>query len=420
LIDIRAAREDPDALKRGIATKQADTGLVDRLLEADRRRRELQVESDELRNRQKTSGKAIASAEGEEKQALLEAMAELKAERERIEGELEDASAAVDALLAEIPNPAHESVPEGAGEDDNVTVETVGVAESPEWLQDHHEIASRLGVVDMERAAEVSGSRFAYLLGDAVLVQIALERLVLDVLVPEGFVPVVPPVLVREAAMFGTGFFPTDRHQIYETGQDDLFLVGTSEVPLAAFHADEILDPDSLPARYLGFSTCFRREAGTHGKDTRGIFRVHQFDKVEMFTFCHPERSWEEHEFLLACERRIFDALELSYRVVNVCGGDLGAPAAKKYDIEAWLPSEGRYREATSTSNTTDYQARRLRVRTRLDGENVPVHTLNGTAVAIGRALTFLLEQHQRPDGSVVMPAALVERGAPERLRGRI
>lgn len=420
MIDVKAVRADPEAFKRGISKKHADTGLVDRLLEADRRRRELQVESDELRNRQKKAGKEIASAAGEQKQALLDAMVTLKTERERLDGELEGASAEVDALLAEIPNPAHESVPDGAGEDENVTVATVGEAESPEWLADHQEVASRLGVVDMERAAEVSGSRFAYLLGDAVLVQLALERLAIDTLVPEGFVPVVPPVLVREAAMFGTGFFPTDRHQIYETGQDDLFLVGTSEVPLAAFHADEILDLDSLPLRYLGFSTCFRREAGTHGKDTRGIFRVHQFDKVEMFSFCSPEKSWEEHEFVLACERKIFDALELSYRVVNVCGGDLGASAAKKYDIEAWLPSEGRYREATSTSNTTDYQARRLRVRTRMGDENVPVHTLNGTAVAIGRALTFLLEQHQQRDGSVVMPAALVERGAPERLRGRI
>lgn len=420
MIDVKAVRDDPEAFKRGISKKHADTGLVDRLLEADRRRRELQVESDELRNRQKKAGKEIASADDEQKQALLDAMTTLKTERERLDGELEGVSAEVDALLAEIPNPAHESVPEGAGEDGNVTVATVGEAESPEWLADHQEVASRLGVVDMERAAEVSGSRFAYLLGDAVLVQLALERLAIDTLVPEGFVPVVPPVLVREAAMFGTGFFPTDRHQIYETGQDDLFLVGTSEVPLAAFHADEILDLDSLPLRYLGFSTCFRREAGTHGKDTRGIFRVHQFDKVEMFSFCSPEKSWEEHEFLLACERKIFDALELSYRVVNVCGGDLGASAAKKYDIEAWLPSEGRYREATSTSNTTDYQARRLRVRTRMGNENVPVHTLNGTAVAIGRALTFLLEQHQQRDGSVVMPAALVERGAPERLRGRI
>ncbi|MCE7884280.1 MAG: serine--tRNA ligase [Actinobacteria bacterium ATB1] len=420
MIDVKAVRDDPEAFKRGISKKHADTGLVDRLLEVDRRRRELQVESDELRNRQKKAGKEIASADDEQKQALLDAMTTLKTERERLDGELEGVSAEVDALLAEIPNPAHESVPEGAGEDGNVTVATVGEAESPEWLADHQEVASRLGVVDMERAAEVSGSRFAYLLGDAVLVQLALERLAIDTLVPEGFVPVVPPVLVREAAMFGTGFFPTDRHQIYETGQDDLFLVGTSEVPLAAFHADEILDLDSLPLRYLGFSTCFRREAGTHGKDTRGIFRVHQFDKVEMFSFCSPEKSWEEHEFLLACERKIFDALELSYRVVNVCGGDLGASAAKKYDIEAWLPSEGRYREATSTSNTTDYQARRLRVRTRMGNENVPVHTLNGTAVAIGRALTFLLEQHQQRDGSVVMPAALVERGAPERLRGRI
>ncbi|MCC7078541.1 MAG: serine--tRNA ligase [Acidimicrobiia bacterium] len=417
MIDLKAARDDPDAFKRGLARKGADTSLIDRLLDADRRRRDLQTEADELRSRQKTAGRDIATADGASRDEMVAAMAALKAERERVDTDLDAAAATVDALLAEIPNPAHTSVPEGADDLDNVAVVTVGATETPPWLRDHYDMGVALGIIDIERAAVVSGSRFTYLSGDAVRIQLALERLVLDLLTPSGFVPVVPPVLVREAAMYGTGFFPTDRHQIYATDQDDLFLAGTSEVPLAAMHMDEILDAARLPLRYLGFSTCFRREAGTHGKDTRGIFRVHQFDKVEMFSFTHPDSSWEEHEFLLACERRIFDALELSYRVVDVCGGDLGAPAAKKYDIEAWLPSEGRYREATSASNTTDYQARRLRVRTKLDAGNVPVHTLNGTAVAIGRALTFLLEQHQREDGSVALPAALVERGAPALMR---
>lgn len=419
MIDLKLVRDDPETVRRGLEKKHADPKLVDQLIEADIRRRELQVEADELRHKQKTVGREIALAQVERKTQLVAEMSTLKADRERTEVILEGASADVDGLLAEIPNLPDDSVPEGASEADSVTVAVCGDAVVPAWLRDHHDMGVTLGLFDMERGAAASGSRFVYLLGDAVRIQLAMEKLVLDVLTPDGFVPVVPPVLVREAAMYGTGFFPTDRQQIYATAQDDLFLVGTSEVPLATYHAGEIIEPERLPLRYLGFSTCFRREAGTYGKDTRGIFRVHQFDKAEMFSFCHPDASGDEHEVLLACERALFDALELSYRIVNVCGGDLGASAAKKYDIEAWLPSEGRYREATSTSNTTDYQARRLRIRTRDGSETRPVHTLNGTAIAIGRALTFILEQHQREDGSVRVPTALVERGAPETLGPR-
>jgi seryl-tRNA synthetase len=260
----------------------------------------------------------------------------------------------------------------------------------------------------MEAAARTSGARFAYLKGAAVFLELALVRYALDLLAEEGFTPVVPPVLVREEALFGTGFFPEARDQVFAIPDDDLFLVGTSEVPLASLHADEIIDPERLPLRYAGFSPCFRREAGSYGKDTRGIFRVHQFDKVEMFSFVPAELSWDEHEYLHALERKLIDGLQLPYRVVNVAAGDLGASAAKKYDIEAWIPSQGEYREITSCSNTTDFQSRRLKIRTRSEQGNELVHTLNGTAIAVGRTLLAILENHQRSDGTVRIPEALV------------
>lgn len=416
MIDVKAVRADPEPFRRGVARKGTDPAVVDRLLEADAARRALQSRTDDLRAEQKAAGREIASAAPEAKAALVESMATLKTELSQLEKARVEAEETFEGLLLAIPNPAHESVPDGETDDDNV--EVMRSSDPPpeiDGLRDHHDLGTALGVIDTESGARVSGSRFAYLLGDAVRIQVALERLALDLLEPKGFVPVVPPVLVREEAMYGTGFFPTDRAQIYATEADDLYLVGTSEVPLAALHADEILDASDLPLRYLGISSCFRREAGTYGKDTRGIFRVHQFDKFEMFSFVEPGASWDEHDFLLECQREVFDALGLVYRVVNVCGGDLGAPAAKKYDIECWLPSEGRWREATSTSNTTDYQARRLKVRVRDAGSSgtVVAHTLNGTAVAVGRMITFLLEQGQQPDGSVVVPDALVARGAP-------
>jgi seryl-tRNA synthetase len=274
-------------------------------------------------------------------------------------------------------------------------------------VRDHLEIGEALGLLDVERAAKVSGSRFGFLMGELVLLEFAIVRFVMESLRPHGFVPVVPPVLVREEALYGTGFFPADREQVYALADDDLYLVGTSEVSLAAMRADEIFDADELPLRYIGFSTCFRREAGTYGKDTRGIFRVHQFDKLEMFSFVHPGRSQEEHDFLLEREEELVRALELPYRVVNVAVGDLGSSAAKKYDIEAWFPGQERYREITSTSNTTDYQSRRLRIRFRGERGNELVHTLNGTATAVGRTLIALVENHQQPDGTIAIPAAL-------------
>jgi seryl-tRNA synthetase len=273
--------------------------------------------------------------------------------------------------------------------------------------KDHLTLGTALGLIDVERGARTSGSRFAYLTGSAVRIQFAMVQLALDFGQARGFVPVLPPVLVREEALFGTGFLPKGADQIYEVGADDLYLIGTSEVPLASMHAGEILDPSSLPIRYLGYSTCFRREAGTHGKDMRGVFRVHQFDKLEMFGFTLPDQSWEEHERFLAWEEEWFQGLEIPYRVVNCCVGELSASNAKRYDIEAWFPGQGRYREVTSASNTTDYQARRLECRVRLPEGIRPVHTLNGTLCAIGRTLVALLENGQRADGSVAMPEAL-------------
>jgi seryl-tRNA synthetase len=359
---------------------------------------------------------------GDDDPAAAEEARALGEELGALEAELRELEARRDEELLTLPNIAEEDAPEG-GEDDAVEVRRVG--DPPAFgfqPRDHVDIGELLGGLDLERAARTSGARFAYLLGPLVRVQMALEAFALDLLEGEGFVPVVPPVLVREAAMVGTGFFPTDRASIYQTADDDLFLVGTSEVPLAALHQDEILAADALPLRYAGRSTCFRREAGAAGKDTRGIFRVHQFDKIEMFSFVAPEESADEHQRLLAIEERILQALEIPYRVVDVAVGDLGASAARKFDCEAWMPGQGRYREVTSCSNCTDYQARRLRARMRRTGEKgaaEPLHTLNGTAVAVGRTLIAILENHQREDGSVAVPAVLHPFGAPAELLPR-
>jgi len=407
MLDLRAIREEPERFRAALARRGAAAAL-ELLLRKDAERRELTARVEELRARQNRASKRIGGASGEERERLIAEVREVSAELERLGPALEAARAEVERLLGELPNLPHESVPDGETDEDNVELARWGEPPAFDFPPlDHVELGERLGLLDLERAAKVSGSRFAYLLGPAVLVQFALVRYALDHLLARGFRPVLPPVLVREAALFGTGFLPSGREQIYEIREDGLFLVGTSEVSLAAFHGDEILDPDALPIRYAGYSTCFRREAGTYGKDTRGIFRVHQFDKVEMFVFTRPEDSWEEHERLVAIEEELVRGLELPYRLVNVCVGELGASAAKKIDLEVWLPGQGRYRELMSCSNTTDYQARRLGVRTRRPEGNVPVHTLNGTALAIPRTLIALLENRQRADGSVTLPAAL-------------
>ncbi|GIK76602.1 MAG: serine--tRNA ligase [Actinomycetes bacterium] len=347
-------------------------------------------------------------------------MREVSARIKALESELEAVEADRSELAATIPNPPDPEAPDGDTEEDAVVLREVGERPALDFEpRDHLEIGRALGLIDTERAAAASGSRFAYLLGDLVLVELALIRFTVELLAAEGLVPVVPPVLVREGPLFGTGFFPGEREMIYEVPADELFLVGTSEVSLAALHADEIIEPGALPLRYAGISTCFRREAGAAGRDTRGIFRVHQFDKVEMFSFVEPDAAREEHLRLLALEERILGALEIPYRVVDIAAGDLGAPAARKFDCEGWIPSQGRYRELTSTSNTTDYQARRLGCRFRPADGAAPEHvsTLNGTAVAVGRTLVAIIENGQRSDGSVAIPPALVAAGAPGELR---
>jgi seryl-tRNA synthetase len=416
VLDLAAIREDPGPARAALARRGAAEAL-DELLDLDARRRELLPEVESRRATQNKASDEIAERKraGEDAADVIERMKAVAAEVKELSAELERVEARRDELAATLPNLPHADAPEG-GEDDAVLVREVGERPSFDFdVRDHLDLGTEHGWIEMEKAAEASGSRFAYLLGDLVLVELALVRLAVGVVREHGFNPVVPPVLVREGALFGSGFFPGEREMIYEVERDELFLVGTSEVSLAALHAGDILGADQLPLRYAGISTCFRREAGAAGRDTRGIFRVHQFDKVEMFSFVPPEESAAEHERILAIEEELLSSLELPYRVVDIAVGDLGAPAARKFDCEAWIPSQERYRELTSCSNTTDYQARRSSVRFRREAQAPPehVHTLNGTAVAVGRTLIALLENGQQADGSVRMPPALVDAGAP-------
>ncbi len=423
MLDLKLIRSDPERVKRAIARRGAGEE-VDALLALDARRRELLPEIEGAQAERKTISKQIGEAKqrGEDAAGPMAAVAELKQRIEAGKAELETVEAELDRVAAALPNLPDPDAPEGMTEEDAVVVREVG--ERPVFdfePRDHLEIGSELGLIDMESGARLSGSRFAYLKGDLVMLELALVHFALDLVREAGHEPVVPPVLVREEALYGTGFLPGDRDQIYEVEKDELFLVGTSEVALAGLHADEILSAEQLPLRYAGFSPCFRREAGAAGRDTRGIFRVHQFDKVEMFSFVEPAGSPAEHERLLAIEERILGELEIPYRVVNVAAGDLGAPAAKKYDCEAWIPSQKRYRELTSCSNTTDYQARRLNCRYRaVDNEAIQaVHTLNGTAVAVGRTMIALIENRQDREGGFTLPNILYRYGAPERIEAR-
>jgi seryl-tRNA synthetase len=396
-------RREPDAVRAALARRGPDAAAgVDRVLELDQRWREIRTALEELQAEQNRASRGRRGPPTPEEREQLASLAA----RGR---ELSDLETAVrverDSALASLPN-----LPAPDAPDEDTELRQVG--EAGATGRDHLELAGSR--IDMERGARLSGSRFAYLRGDLVMLEFALVRYALEKLRGLGFEPVVPPVLVRERALYGTGFLPDTDQQIYHLPEDDLYLVGTSEVALASLHDDEILAEADLPARYAGFSTCFRREAGAAGKDTRGIFRVHQFDKVEMFSFVHPSEGAEEHERLLAIEESILTELGIPYRVVAIAVDDLGASAAKKYDCEAWLPGQGRYRELTSTSNTTDYQARRLGIRFRpAEGRPEFVHTLNGTAVAVGRTIIALLENGQRDDGSVALPDALVGYGAP-------
>ncbi|HJX32889.1 MAG TPA: serine--tRNA ligase [Solirubrobacterales bacterium] len=420
MLDLKLIRSDPERVKAALARRGA-AEQVDELLALDARRRELLPEVENAQAERKALSKQIGEAKqaGGDAQDLMERVQGLKEKIEAGKAELEKAEADLDRIATALPNLPDPDAPDGMTEEDAVVVREVG--ERPEFdfePRDHLEIGAELGLIEIEAAARLSGSRFAYLKGDLVLLELALVRFAIELARAGGHEPVVPPVLVREEALYGTGFLPGDRDQIYEVPKDELFLVGTSEVALAGLHAGQILDPGALPLRYAGFSTCFRREAGAAGRDTRGIFRVHQFDKVEMFSFVEPSESAAEHERLLAIEEHILTELEIPYRVVNVAAGDLGAPAAKKYDCEAWIPSQGRYRELTSCSNTTDYQARRLSCRYRpADGESPQtVHTLNGTAVAVGRTMIALIENRQERDGGFTLPNILHTYGAPERI----
>jgi seryl-tRNA synthetase len=405
MIDLKAARNDPEGYRSALTRKGA-AAIFDELLAADEARRAVQQQVEDLRARTKLKGKPTPEQ--------LEEMKTIKEQQQPLEAEFATLSERVQELLDRVPNPPAEDTPDGDKEEDAVEVKKVG--EPPTFSfepKDHLELSAAHGWIDVERGAKVSGSRFVYRVGDVALLETALYRWALARIVAKGHVPMLPPVLVRDEAMYGTGFFPSEKGDFYSVPDDDLYLVGTSEVPLAAFHMGEVLD--GVPLRYVALSTCFRREAGAAGRDTRGMFRVHQFEKVEMFVFCDPGASRTEHERLLEIEEELVQELDLPYRVLNIAAGDLGSSAAKKYDIEAWFPGQSRYREITSTSNTTDFQARRLDIRFRRDGKPEHVHTLNGTAVT-ARAMIAILENFQHEDGSVSVPDALVEFGAPSKL----
>ncbi|MQL62721.1 serine--tRNA ligase [Streptomyces vinaceus] len=410
MIDLRLLREDPDRVRASQRARGEDVALVDALLSADERRRSSGVRFDELRAEQKSLGKLIGRATGDEKSELLRRAEQLKADVKAADAERDAADTETQELLLKLSNLVHPDVPVG-GEEDFVTLETHGTVRdfSAEGFEpkDHLELGQLLGAIDVERGAKVSGSRFYFLTGVGALLELALVNAAMAQATAAGFTPMLTPALVRPQSMAGTGFLGQAAQDVYHLDKDDLYLVGTSEVALAAYHMDEILEAGKLPLRYAGFSPCFRREAGSHGKDTRGIFRVHQFDKVEMFSYVAPEESQEEHRRLLEWEKQWLTSLELPFRVIDVASGDLGSSAARKYDCEAWIPTQGKYRELTSTSDCTEFQSRRLQIRMREDKKVRPLATLNGTLCAVPRTIVAILENHQQPDGSVRVPEVL-------------
>lgn len=401
MIDLRRLREEAD-YRSGVIRKGASPETIDDVLAADSARREALSAVENKRAEANAASKEIGRSSSDEREAKKDAARALKEELVVLEAAFNQLNVALTDLVLPLPNPAHETVPDG-GEDD-FRVEATWGEPTAARAMDHAEIGAHLGIVDTDRAVRMSGSRFAYILGDAVRLQFGLIQYTLTKLMAHGFVPAVVPVLVREDMMIDAGFFPADRNQVYELEKDELFLVGTSEVGLAGLHRTERLDADQLPLRYVGYSSCFRREAGTYGKDTAGLFRLHQFDKVEMFIYSHPDRSWEELELLRSLEEEIFTELEIPHRVIAVAAGDLGNAAAKKYDVEAWIPSQQTYREVTSCSNYTDYSARRMGTRVKDDSGTQPLHTLNGTACALGRTMLSIFENHQTASGTIVVP----------------
>ncbi|MFB6616293.1 serine--tRNA ligase [Streptomyces sp. NPDC085524] len=410
MIDLRLLREDPDRVRASQRARGEDVELVDALLSADERRRSSGMRFDELRNEQRSLGKLVPKASPEERTELLKKAEQLKQDVKAAEAEQNEADEVAKQLLLKLGNIVHEDVPVG-GEEDFTVLETHGTirdfaAEGFE-PKDHLELGELLGAIDVERGAKVSGSRFYYLTGVGALLELALVNAAIAQATAAGFIPMLTPALVRPRAMEGTGFLGQAAENVYHLEKDDYYLVGTSEVPLAAYHMDEIIDADKLPLRYAGFSPCFRREAGTYGKDTRGIFRVHQFDKVEMFSYVAPEDAEAEHQRLLEWEKQWLTSLELPFQVIDVATGDLGASASRKFDCEAWIPTQGKYRELTSASNCDGFQARRLSIRYRDGKKTQPLSTLNGTLCAVPRTIVAILENHQLADGSVRVPEAL-------------
>jgi len=414
MIDLQKLRENPEDFCKSVKRKGVEINAEEILKLDDERKTLLQKVENARRAQNQASQKIASEKDAGEKSKLITEMKEVSDNLKENEKSLNEVSKDLKSRLIEIPNPPHASTPDG-GEKDSAEIRKVGTIRNFEFKPKNHvEIGEACDLIDTKRGAKVSGSRFYYLKNEAVLLEFALAQYALEILLKKDFTPMITPSLVREEAMIGTGFFPADRFEVYEVNPsteknpegDDLFLVGTSEVPLTMFHADEILE-GKLPKRYVGWSTCYRREAGAYGKDTKGIFRVHQFDKLEMFSFCDPEKSWEEHDFLVSAQEEILQGLQLPYRAVNIAAGDLGAPAAKKIDLEVWIPSEKRYRELTSCSNCTDFQARRANVRFRGESGNEFVHTLNGTAVAMTRMLIAILENFQLQDGGVEIPEVL-------------
>ena len=407
MIDIKFLRDNPDVVRASQKGRGEDTTIVDKVLVSDEARRLAITEFEALRAEQNTLSKAVAGAKGEEKETLLERGKTLATQVKEADNKRAECESVTKELIMQLSNILDPAAPIGK-EEDFVVIEHVGTPRVFDFeVKDHIELGKLLGAIDTERGAKVAGSRSYYLTGSGAMLEFALVNYAIASALKAGFIPVIPPVLVNPSAMEGTGFLGQASENVYHLEKDDLYLVGTSEVPLAAFHMDEILPVEKLPIRYAGYSSCFRREAGTYGKDTRGIIRVHQFDKVEMFSFCHPDQAQEEHRRLLQWEKELLDAMEIPYRVIDVASGDLGSSANRKFDIEAWIPTQMAYREVTSTSNCTEFQARRLNIRYKDENGTKAVATLNGTLVAIPRMIVAILENHQNPDGTVNIPKAL-------------
>ncbi len=419
MLDLTLFRADPDRIRADLKKRYASPEMlkkVERVIELDARYRELLKKVEGTRAAKNAANEKIAKLQGDDKKFAIAEMKKIGEQEKKAHEEQQTVEAELHQLLLTFPNLTHASTPQGKDETESVIEKTHGKPRTFKFpIKDHVELGTKLGILNFEDAVKMSGTRFGYTLGDAALLEFALIQFVMQKLVAKGFTPVIPPVLVKEHAMTATGFFPADRNEIYQVNHQDnenLYLVGTAEVPLTMLHADKILDAQKLPLRYAGFSTCFRREAGAAGKDTQGLIRVHQFDKIEMFSFCHPDKSWEEHEFIRSIEEEIMQELGFAYQVLNICSGDLGYPAAKKYDLEVWIPSQNKYRELTSCSNCTDYQARRAKIRFKIAegpnaGKNEFIHTLNGTACAMGRTLVAILENYQKEDGSIEIPEML-------------